>query len=391
MKLCYALLYFDPGKVDRDLDAYLDAVRAAHDLPQALAARGHEVSVVHLYPFDGSLRREQVEHRFVAPGAAARAIGRTLATGHDERLAPRTPAWRAISRILSSKPDVVHFFGTTLHLNLALLLFRRGRRPPPVVLHCHGGEAARRRAARALQAYGFARTARFVFTTPEQAAMHARARLLDDENRRVRYLMETSSRFGPLSRSSARRQTGMSGDPVFVWTARLHPLKDPATALRGFARIARALRDARLYVYFQADELLPALQAQVREDAVLRRRVHFRGGLPYRSMEAVYNSADFLLQASRREHSGCAVLDAMACGTIPVVTDIPPFRAMTGDGAVGVLFPPGDDEIMARRVLALPADRIATEASAVRAYFDRNLSFPTLARELERMYEQIVS
>lgn len=49
----------------------------------------------------------------------------------------------------------------------------------------------------------------------------------------------------------------------------------------------------------------------------------------------------------------------MASGVIPVVTDIPSFRTMTGDGAVDVLFAPGDEETMARQVLAIPEDTIA--------------------------------
>ena len=72
MKLCYALLYYDPRLVDPDPRVYLAAIRTAHDFPQALAARGHEVDVVHVYPFDGDVRKDQVHHHFVAPGALAR-------------------------------------------------------------------------------------------------------------------------------------------------------------------------------------------------------------------------------------------------------------------------------------------------------------------------------
>jgi glycosyltransferase involved in cell wall biosynthesis len=108
-------------------------------------------------------------------------------------------------------------------------------------------------------------------------------------------------------------------------------------------------------------------------------------------MEVVYNSADFLLQSSRREHSGGAVLDAMACGVIPVVTDIPSFRAMTGNGAVGILFPPGDDESLARQVLDIPGDEIGAAAASVRRRFIEHLSFPEIALRLEHAYEEALA
>lgn len=277
-----------------------------------------------------------------------------------------------------------------MHLNLALLFFRRGRTGPPVVLHYHGGRPATNVLGRTLQRHNFAGAARVLFTTAEQADTHMNAGLFNDGRSRVVELMETSSRFCPMTRAVARRQSGMTGDPVFLWAARLDPLKDPQTALRGFARIARTLTGAHLYFHYLTDELLPELRARVDENPDLNGRVHFGGRLPYERMEVVYNSADFLLQASRREYSGGAVLDAMACGVIPVLTDIPSFRAMTGNGAVGVLFPPGDDESLARQVLDIPRDEIDARAASVRSRFTEHLSFPALALRLEREYEDVV-
>lgn len=390
MRLCYALLYYDPARVDADPLVYLGRVRSAHDLPRALAARGHEVTVVHLYPFDAEVRLDDVQHCFVAAGTWERAMGRVLARGRRAAEARFTPARRAITRVFDGAPDVVHFFGTSLHLNLALLLRSRAGDRPAVVLHYHGGEPARSWAGRTLQSYGFTRAARVLFTTAEQAEQHVRAGLLEDGTRRVLQLMETSSSFLPASRAAARQRTGMAGDPVFVWAARLDPLKDPMTALRGFERIAAQRPQAQLYLHYLEDGLLGQLRAWVDDRPRLHGRVHFRGTLPYKRMEDVYNSADFLLQASLREHSGCAVLDAMACATIPVVTDIPSFRAMTG-GAVGVLFPPGDDASLARQVLGIRPHEVATKAAAVRARFEEHLSYPALARSLERTYAEVAS
>src|SRR5690606_19453656 len=102
------------------------------------------------------------------------------------------------------------------------------------------------------------------------------------------------------------------------------------------------------------------------------------------------NSADFLLQASRREFSGCAVLEALACGVIPVVTDIPSFRAMTAEGRFGVLFPPGNAGALACGVCTIGLAEIPARSAEIRMHFEDRYSFPVLSRQLEAIYQQVV-
>ena len=58
-------------------------------------------------------------------------------------------------------------------------------------------------------------------------------------------------------------------------------------------------------------------------------------------MEDWYNSADFIISASHYEGSGVAVCRKPChAGCIPILSDIPSFRAMTGEGSCGFLYPP---------------------------------------------------
>ncbi|HWQ14603.1 MAG TPA: glycosyltransferase family 4 protein, partial [Roseiflexaceae bacterium] len=255
---------------------------------------------------------------------------------------------------------------------------------PPLVLHYHGGYPPRNPLARAALRAGLGRAARLLFTTREHARPFVETGLVDGAQ--VAVLMETSSAFRPLPQDKARCATGMHGDPVFLWAGRLHPVKDPLTALRAFAQIAAARPAARLYMHYLTAELEEEVRAFLAARPGLAARVELRGRAPFERMEAIYSSADFLLQASRREFSGCAVLEAMACGAIPAVSDIPSFRAMTCGGRYGVLFPPGDAAALARGVLAIPPAEIPARAAAVRAHFERALSFPALAEQLEKVY-----
>ena len=390
MRLCFALLYRDPQHAADGPAEALARVRLAHDLPRALADRGHDIHVVHLHGFDTTYERDGVRHHFVAPGVPAAALAVVLTRGPLRDRARLTSAWRAITRVRRVRPDVIHFFGTSLHLNLALLSARLAGRDPPVVVHHHGGRPATSLLGRPLQRFGLGRSSRVLFTTREQAQMYVEAGLVDDASEQCVHMVEGSSTFSWRPRSDARRSTGMNGAPVCLSAARLDPLKDPHTVLRGFERIAASEKGARLYLHYQSGELLPDLRSWVAARPKLHGRVLFQGPRPYEAMEDVYNSADFLLQASLREHSGFAVLDAMACGVIPVITDIPSFRTMTDAGRVGALFPVGDDAALARRVRDICGSGISRASDATRTRFDHCLSYPALARQLEGEYRRLI-
>lgn len=387
MKLCYAVLHYDPSHTDPG--EYLNQTPIHRELPREMARLGHQVEVIHLFPIDAEFVEDGVRYRFMAPGLPARLSSKVVSrlfSRHDP--AVYEPAARAIGAIHSSRPDLIHFHSVTLHWNLFLLLHALAPKAPPLVLHYHGGYPASNPLAQWVQRFNFSHADRLLFTTTEHALPFLKAGILKGTDRLVEF-METSSSFRPQPRTEARGATGMEGSPVFLWVGRLDPIKDPLTALRGFEQIALSWPQARLYLHYLTDELLPEMQAFVAAHPHLLGRVEFRGRAPFDRMEQIYNSADFLLQASHREFSGCAVLEAMACGVIPVVTDIPSFRRMTDGGRYGVLFPPGDAQIMASRTLDVATTDIPARSTEVRRHFECALSFPALAMQLHAIYRDL--
>jgi glycosyltransferase involved in cell wall biosynthesis len=311
------------------------------------------------------------------------------------QLEAAVPAIRTIRRW---QPDVVHFFGTVLTLNLALLEIGLGRNGPPIVVGHHGGWPPANPLLRRIQRATLARASRLLFTTRDHARPFVEAGALAPADPRVVEVMEVSTPFRFRHRAAARAETGMSGDPVFVWAGRLEQIKDPLTALRGFDRIRASWTGAQLYLYYLTDDLLPELRAFVSSRPGLEEHVHFRGRVPHPAMEAIFNSSDLLLQASRSvipgriaEYCGFVPLEAMACGVVPVLTGLPSFRAMTADGRYGVLFQAGDEAGLAGSVLALGRERLPALQAEVVAHFERHLSFRALAERLEVVYEGVMT
>jgi glycosyltransferase involved in cell wall biosynthesis len=98
-------------------------------------------------------------------------------------------------------------------------------------------------------------------------------------------------------------------------------------------------------------------------------------------------SADVFVLGSHREGSGYSLIEALACGLPPVVTDIPSFRALTGHGAAGRLWPCGDANAL-RGALVSVGSPSPEVRSAVRTHFDAELSFAAVGRKLSAAYRQ---
>jgi glycosyltransferase involved in cell wall biosynthesis len=357
-------------------------------LPAAVAARGHRVRVLCHAPYNARLTHGGVAYEFIAGDRLTRAMSRRLYQS-KRRYGPAyfEPAWRTALRLRRLRPEIVHVFGLTMDLQLALLGPVARSIHAPVVAHFHGGAPDARAPYLRLQRWNGRRLARALFTTPEQAEQWVAAGVLRPAQTEL--VIESSSPFHGLPRDAARAVTGMTGDPVLLCAGALTERKDPLTVLRAYRRIAEQLPEARLYLYYLHDDLLPEVRAFLADLPELVGRVELRGRAPLVEMEAIFSSADLLLQASRSEWSGLAVLEAMSCGCIPVISDIPPFRVMTAGGQFGRLFPVGDDAALARAVLGIGESERAALSRAMQAHFERALSFDAMAEQLDGIYRRL--
>jgi glycosyltransferase involved in cell wall biosynthesis len=200
-------------------------------------------------------------------------------------------------------------------------------------------------------------------------------------------VMEATSAFTPGDVEEARRGTGIGGDPCVLWLGHLDANKDPLTILDAVSLALRALPGVRLWMCFGTAPLEPEVRARLAAEPELAARVTLLGPVPHAEVEHLCRAADFLVQGSRREATSYAVLESLACGATPLVTDIPSLRRLTGGGAVGGLFCPGDARGLAGLLESFAARPRAELRRAARAHFERHLSPAALSRELGAAYE----
>ena len=290
---------------------------------------------------------------------------------------------QVIRCVASLRPNVVHVQGFVSARWMRPLA--RALPGVPLLVQDHGSVPPtgwRRWAGR--WAYGC--LAGVAFTARDQALPWKRAKILR-ANLPVFEVLEGTSEFTPGDRDVARRTTDMFGNPCLFWTGRLDANKDPMTMLAAFEQAATRLPDARLWCCYGHAPLLLAVQRRIAASRVLAERVVLLGTRPHDELEQRYRAADFFVQTSHREGSGYSLLEAMACGATPLVTDIPAARAIVGEA--GSLTPIGDAKALGDAIVAWSSRDGASLRRAARARFDEALTFETIGRQLRHAYEAL--
>ena len=356
----------DPQR--RDPETLLAAWKTLPAIAEATAGAGADVVVVQANYAEARFTRRGVRYHFI-PVVGVRA------------LAP----WRLRRAVQEVAPDIVHLNGLDFPLHARLL----STLAPPMLVQDHASRAARPRLGQ-LRRWGHAHAAAALFTAEAQAEPFRATRQLPTRAP-IFAVPESSSGFEPGDRIEARARTGVHGDPAILWIGRLDANKDPLTAIEAFRLARERLPRAELWCVHGTNALLPEIERRLASDPALACHVHLLGRVPHAQVEQLCRACDLLLATSHCEGSGYALIEALACGLPPVVSDIAPFRALAGGLAESRFAAPGDAPVFAEGLVSLarrPSDR---RRAAVRRHFDAHLAFPVVGRRLVDIYQAVVA
>lgn len=357
--------------------ALLDSYRTLTEWSEAVAKAGAGVSVVQRFHSNASLDHNGVRYQFVSD---------TLAPWLSTKEAPK----EFISAIVSHSPDVVHVNGLIFP---ALVAGIRAAAPRvAIVVQHHGGEFPirgggivgwwRERRWRT----GLASANAVSFTARDQAdAWHA-AGVLGDQ--RVIEIIEASTTMRTVDRGRARTAINVTGNPIILWVGRLTTNKDPLTVLDGLERALPKIPAAQVVMVFGDDTLLPPVDERVRASDVLRGRVILSGKVAHEEMPNFYGAADVFVSGSHSEGSGYALIEAMAAGVVPVVTDIPSFRVIAGD--CGSRWQAGNAEQFADALVKVCGGDLDSLKRAARERFLRELSWDAIGTRTVEEYHSLI-
>jgi glycosyltransferase involved in cell wall biosynthesis len=254
---------------------------------------------------------------------------------------------KAIHRI---QPDLIHVhYGYQKMNSLVLTRFN------PLLLTIMGGDVLPEQGFQGRKAWLIKRLLESADLITSKSVFLDRAlqRIGDfgDKIRRITWGVDTRTFRPGLDGSSLRRRWNIQPDElVFLCPRICQPLYNKDLHIRAFSLF---LRRSGLKAKLIVGELYPddAYQARLRAlvaELGLQGQVCFAGALPHPEMPVYFNLADIMVATPRSDGMPQSLYEAMACGSFPILGNLPQYQEMVRDGLNGRLVTVGDVDALAQ-------------------------------------------
>lgn len=191
-------------------------------------------------------------------------------------------------------------------------------------------------------------------------------------------------------------------DPVFfdvqpdpasrtvLFARSLEPVYDAATLIRSVPVVLRGEAHARFVLAGSGTQ-----DGQLRSlacDLGVEGCVTFLGHVPHADVPGLASRSRVFVSTALADGTSIALLEAMAAGLVPVVTDIDANRALVTHGHDGYLFKPGDEQDLAENILKALSGKISASVllekkSALRERIPWSIVADRYVRSYNRLLE----
>ncbi len=212
------------------------------------------------------------------------------------------------------------------------------------------------------------------------------------------------SRFYPIPKDEAKDVVGIPQEQrMILFVGRIEPLKGLETLLRALALLRKSSTGSCCPMYLvviggEPDVSPDEMNAEMarllamRDDLDLQKMVIFLGKKAQDTLPYYYSAAETVVVPSFYESFGMVALEAMACGTPVVASQVGGLAFLVQDGVTGYVVPDGDAEALSQRLLTLYHDRLLRDrlgeqaAAAARSY-----DWDIITREIIKLYDETLS
>ena len=359
MKVVFVAYNNQPGYSSPEV--WLGKIKTSAALMEALATRCEVVCIKNIN-YEGVFSQNKVDYIF-------------FKSNYSKSYFPR----RINNALKDLKPDIVIVSGIRSPLQIIQLREKLGK--SAIIIGRHHADAPPTGFRKILQRWADKCFNAYLFTSMGNAKEWIDAGIIP-RSKKIYELVEASTGLTRRDKMWSLKVTSMTGRPKFIWVGRLNALKDPLTILKSFEKFLVIEPSATLYMIFSEEDLLQEVNRMIKQSPALSKAVILKGYVSNNELSAWYSAADFYISGSHSEGGSYALLEAMACGCIPIVTAIPATLKMTADGRFGIIFQPGNAEDLFNKLSSLSLVDHTALSSSVENYFREELSTAAIGDKL---------
>jgi glycosyltransferase involved in cell wall biosynthesis len=288
--------------------------------------------------------------------------------------------------VQSLQPDIVLVHGLLFPIQLIFLKWKLGKNVK--IIAKHHAELPFIKYRKFLLQWADRYIDAYFFTSIGNASNWAVNGIIKDRSK-IFEIPDTLSEMQRVDKSKARQFLKINSETVFLWVGRLNANKDPLTFLEAFKQYVSIHANARLYMIYQTNELEKKILQEVKDDIHLQKTVNMIGFVEYADLPIWYSAADYFVSSSKSEGGSTALLEAMSCGCVPIVTAIPSALKITDNGRFGYHFTAGDHDDLFRILNTLPAENHLSEQ--VLTHFYERFSVNAVADQIASVCKKLVN
>lgn len=209
--------------------------------------------------------------------------------------------------------------------------------------------------------------------------------------------------FYPIPADEAKQFIGLpENEHMVLFVGRIEPLKGVDTLIEAMSLLRLSDISARHPVHLAiiggdpsaSPEDMNAEMARLQKlcrDLCMNRMVLFLGKRGQDTLPYYYSAAEVLVMPSHYESFGMVALEAMACGTPVVASQVGGLAFLVQDGITGYSVPDQDPALLSERLGRLLGDPfLRAQMGAQAAQYARGYAWENIARQLIAVYQDVI-
>lgn len=177
-------------------------------------------------------------------------------------------------------------------------------------------------------------------------------------------------------------------DKFILYVGLVEPRKNLPLLIRSYRTVVDEGFSHRLVIAGRLGWMYQEVFKQI-ETLGLEERIKFTGYIPRQNLPIVYNLAELFVYPTRYEGFGLPVLEAMACGTPVITSNISALPEIVANA--GILVTPGDESALAEAMVTVLSDPKLRENLAEKGIIrSKDFSWKRTAKETLQVYQHVL-